>query len=54
MATNRIGTGHVDKIVWQAGPAADPPDWEVLEGIVPPERIAGAARAFDAWAARNA
>lgn len=39
------GSGEVarmDKIVWEAGPAARPPDWSVL----PPERQAGAMRAF--------
>lgn len=32
----------MDKIVWEAGPAARAPDWSVL----PPERRAGAMRAF--------
>ena len=36
---------HVDKIVWEAGPAARPPDWR----LVAEERRAGAQRAFDAY-----
>jgi hypothetical protein len=34
--------GHVDKIVWEAGPAARPPKWE----LVPRAQRAGAERAF--------
>lgn len=37
---------RLDKIVWEAGPAARDPDWSVL----PAERRAGAVRAFDARA----
>jgi len=33
---------HVDKIVWEAGPAARQPDWKLL----PEDQRAGAARAF--------
>ena len=33
----------MDKIVWEAGPAARAPDWSTL----PPERRAGAVRAFE-------
>lgn len=42
-----------DKIVWEAGPAAAPPDWSVLDGIARPERIAGAIRAFEAFERRQ-
>jgi len=35
---------HVDKIVWEAGPAARPPDWTLL----PEAKRSGAARAFAA------
>jgi hypothetical protein len=34
----------MDKIVWEAGPAARAPDWSVL----PPDRRSGAIRAFEA------
>lgn len=36
---------HVDKIVWEAGPAARPPNWS----LIAEERRAGARRAFDAY-----
>lgn len=41
------------KITWEAGPAAKPPNWEALAGLVPAERILGAQRAFAAWEARQ-
>lgn len=41
------------KIVWEGGPAAQPPNWSVLAGLVPAERILGAQRAFEAWEARR-
>jgi len=46
------GDGEVammDKIVWEAGPAARPPMWEAL----PEDRRRGAMRAFDAFEARR-
>jgi GNAT superfamily N-acetyltransferase len=39
--------GHLPKIRWEAGPAALPPDWSVLEDIVPPEQLERAAREFE-------
>jgi hypothetical protein len=42
-----------DKIVWQAGPAADPPAWSVLEGVASPAQIATAMREFEAWRSRQ-
>lgn len=35
-----------DKIRWEYGPAAAPPDWDILRGIVDDRRIAGAQAAF--------
>lgn len=35
-----------DKIRWEYGPAALPPNWEALEGLVADERIQGAKAAF--------
>jgi hypothetical protein len=46
------GEGEVammDKIVWEAGPAARAPEWEAL----PEERRRGAMRAFEAFEARR-
>ena len=46
------GEGEVammDKIVWEAGPAARAPSWEAL----PEDRRRGAMRAFDAFEARR-
>ncbi len=44
-----------DKIRWEAGPAARPPNWSVLEGIgVPADKLAGPKRNFEEWAARDA
>jgi hypothetical protein len=40
--------GHEDKIVWEAGPAALPPDWSVLEGHADPKQLAGAVKNFNA------
>ena len=39
---SRASLSHVDKIVWEAGPAARRPDWALL----PEAQRAGAARAF--------
>ena len=39
----------MDKIVWEAGPAARAPDW----GVLPEDRQSGAMRAFDAFEARR-
>lgn len=50
------GTGaalsQVDKIRWEYGPAALPPDWSVLEGVVPPAQIDRAAQTFEQYARR--
>lgn len=43
---------HVDKIRWEYGPSALPPQWWVLEGVVPPEKIEGYAQAFERYEAR--
>ena len=46
---------QLDKIRWEAGPAAMPPDWQLLLDIGnDPARVEGAARAFSAWEARDA
>lgn len=48
----RASTGSlpdVDKIVWEAGPAARPPDWS----LIAEDRRAGARRAFDAFLQRS-
>lgn len=43
-----------DKIVWEAGPAAAPPDWSVLERTkATREQIAGAMQAFYAFDRRD-
>ncbi len=43
-----------EKIAWQAGPAAAPPDWSLLEGLVKPELIASSRERFEQWQARMA
>jgi phospholipid N-methyltransferase len=40
-----------DKIRWEYGPAASPPAWEVLQGVVDADRIHGAQVAFAAFSA---
>jgi hypothetical protein len=45
----------VDKIRWEAGPAAGPPDWEALQATAAePSAVAGAKKQFEAWQARQA
>jgi len=46
---------QLDKVMWEAGPAARPPDWDVLgsRGLATPERLAGAARALAAFEQRT-
>lgn len=45
---------HLPKIVWEAGPAALPPDWEVLAKTSATEKqIAGARKQWEAWHARE-
>lgn len=46
---------QLDKIRWEAGPSAMPPDWQLMLDIGnEPARIEGAARAFAAWETRDA
>lgn len=40
------------KIVWQAGPAAAPADWSVLEGVASEKQLAAARKAFAGFEAR--
>jgi hypothetical protein len=46
---SRRSLPHVPKIVWEAGPAARPPAWELL----PEEKRAGAQRAFEVFSERD-
>jgi len=36
----------IDKVTWEYGPAALPPDWSALEGVVSPAKIERAAARF--------
>ena len=38
----------VRKIRWEAGPAAMPPRWHLLAGVMPPDKLAALAARFDA------
>jgi hypothetical protein len=45
----------LDKVRWEAGPAAMPPNWDLLLAAgVPQERLDGARKAFAAWEQREA
>lgn len=44
---------EVEKIRWEYGPAADPPDWSSLKGVVPDDQVQKAIRAFDRYLERH-
>lgn len=48
------GQHAADKIVWEAGPYAKPPRWDVLARTAAvPQQVAGAAKQFEAWERRQ-
>lgn len=48
------GQHAADKIVWEAGPYAKPPRWDVLSRTAAvPQQVAGAAKQFEAWERRQ-